>query len=57
MDVSFNGKEWNCVSHANGRTFLGYGQTAEEAKVFCMELVRDYNLDLAKTSRMLQRIL
>jgi len=52
-----NNGQWHCVSHANGRSFLGYGSNEDEARVRCMELVRDYNLDTAKTGRILQEIL
>lgn len=56
METDFNGCEWTCLSTLDGKRFLGYGTTEVEAKRFCMELMRDHNLEKAASTRMLNRI-
>lgn len=44
MECLYHNGEWTCLSRYDGRVFLGFGEQEGEARVYCMELMRDHNL-------------
>jgi hypothetical protein len=56
MNCQIEKGEWTCLSKRDGKRFLGYGQTKSEAKMCCMELLRDHYVGRAEAARIVNRI-